>query len=292
MGRHIFDETVDALPIHRPFTSDDTVATRTGVQGASLYLASTPSSPTSRGFFGGTDWMSRGAAKSRVIADPEVDAIVLNLNKSDVTVEPPPIVYRNYRFLNGQGQIMKAGNLENGRQGTRVASCVSPATSMNATLPADSTCRLQVRPFKDDIESPFVHGERIIRTNASAEEIAQVRGSGHVVRVELCEGGGAKIHFVWDDLGEGDLAVDFRLTFVSGPTSPSDVILTWGGTRTNRMTVPSGLTDGGYYVANLFARDAAGNETGVPMQTGGFDVVIIPDASGPSAVSGLDYIER
>ena len=288
MSRRVVDQS-EILCIDRPFTSDETVGTRTGVQGASLYMASVADAFTSR-FMNGA-WMSRNALDSRHLQADDVDMIVTDMAARTTEVAAPKITYRNWRLLDAGVCLLDIGNLESANKGTRVDSCEDPATSMTVALPADSVVSLQVRPWKDDQESPFLHGVRVVRTGAASVETEQVQGEGYVVRVIQCEAGGGEVHFVWDEFGEGTSVTDFRLARISGPTTPSDVILTATGQRFYRLTIPSGLTDAGYYTFELTARLSTGEEKIIPLQGGGDQLGFTADSSGPGVVSGITYTE-
>ena len=237
----------------RPFTDDDTATTLSGVGGASLYVSSGPAGSL-----------------------------------------PPAIAARNYRTLTPGSQPAKLGNLVANTKTTRVATVTEPTAQFPAVaLDPDKAYRLQVRTWKDDVELPTIFGERLINTDSSTELETEITGAGYLIRTELCQGGGVKFWFAYNEAVEGLQPVDFVLSRQSGPTSPDDVVTKFYPRKRRYSVEVAGLQDAGAYVFRISARNGATTKLidNAPA-SGLYDIAVTADASGPPAVSSITWEER
>lgn len=151
---------------------------------------------------------------------------------------------------------------------------------------ASQTVWLQVRTHECDVENEQLAGWRKYTFDADGNIVAEILGSARLLRSERLAAGGWRFTFLYLRSPDGLQPLEFVLRRTAGPTSPTDVVVSYSaGVQETSISV-AGLTDAGSYTFKIFARNGA---TAKDLLTG---LAITADASGPPAVTGLSIAPR
>lgn len=195
---------------------------------------------------------------------------------------PDAIVYRPQtlagpRMLNGPrtapggGATAKTG---------RVGFAAHPATSVTWPIPAGlagQTLRVQLRTCENDIENETIWRTMLVDLDASRVEIPGFDGTGTLLSVEPRAAGVCRVRFRYDPSVSGLQPASFGYAFVSGGGVTAAIAPAYDP---RRQFYELDLTCATSTVVDVTA--IAGATTRVL-----FRATLVPDATGPSAPSGL-----
>lgn len=198
--------------------------------------------------------------------------------------DPPPIAYRHLRFTRGGGQALFRSH----RRKTEADSLVNqPATAATVAVVPGASYRLNVRPWRDDVENPQTYGEQVSLVDADGNTTPLIEGGGYVLQVQKRQAGGMRLTVIWNSPPSAPPQT-ITLDRISGPTSVASVSLSWSATQRAYVFVVSGLQDAGVYVFRITA--ARSGFTILAKAAFGAtetDVTFVADASGPGPVTAL-----
>lgn len=162
----------------------------------------------------------------------------------------------------------------------RVAFAVWPATTVSYAIPAalaGKTLRVQLRTCENDIENESVWRTMLVDLDGDRVEIPGFDGTGTLLSVEPRAAGVCRVRFRYDPSVSGLQPTSFGYTFVSGGGVTAAVAPTYDP---RRQYYELDLTCAASTVVDVTA--IAGATTRVL-----FRCTLVPDATGPTAPSGL-----
>lgn len=197
-------------------------------------------------------------------------------------------LYRNLHLLNSagarpllvQGTDFPIGET-NVSKTARIAS-TSGTAGAEVTLSPDlsayneSTIQLDLRHYKDHVESEVVH-PRKITIDASGDAENKIQGAYQAAGVQLRAGGVVRVRFWYLASSNGVAPETFSLSRTAGPTTPGDVSVNYEGSGLYEIDTAA-LSDASAYTFDVIASNATLSVT----RTLGA-VTFTADASGPAA---------
>lgn len=209
---------------------------------------------------------------------------------------PQSIRYRNNRIIDGGDWLTMGGwNLggTNVTKTTAIAIVAAPTatyTFSGGAGYADHIGYFQVRPHADNVETPSLTGVRRVVFDGDGDPDDHIRGNGRLLGVDLCDAGGLRFRFVFDEHPDGVQPIEFRLTKTSGPGTVGDVTLDFVAGLRNYSIELTGLQDAQAYVFELYAQN--GTVSKLLAGNNGTDIEATPDGSGPPVPTSLTASER
>jgi len=197
------------------------------------------------------------------------------------------VTYRNQRiatgnFIKGTTGIhdIAATNVQ---KSARVASASYSTADVAYALPAALASQdiiFDVRHFKDNVENNTTNFRTQTATlDSNRDEVTAIHGTATLLEVTPQVGGVVKIRFAYQPVNFGTQPTQFVLARTAGPTSPSDVTVSYGGGRVVTITT-SALSDSSTYTFKVTAKNGS---TTKDVLTG---ISVDADATGPVVPTG------
>lgn len=197
---------------------------------------------------------------------PDPDAIVYRLQ----TLAAPGMLHGSRTSPGGTGTA-KTG---------RVAFVAHPATTLSYSLPASlagKKVRVQLRTCESDIENESIWRTMLVDLDADRVEVVGFEGTGTLLSVEPRAGGVCRVRFRYEPSVSGLQPASFGYAFVSGGGVTAAIAPSYDP---RRQYYELDLTCTASTVVDVTA--IAGATTRVL-----FRCTLVPDATGPTAPSGL-----
>ena len=196
------------------------------------------------------------------------------------------VQYRRFRVRSSRPPIRGTGraNYSHWPKTLRRDFVADAAVAFNWALPATmfgQTIAVDVRRCENGIESEST-GFRVLNLAVSGggDGLPAIVGYAIALEAQPLAGGIVVLRWMWIPGLAGVAPTQFRVVRTSGPTSPTDLLVTYdGGRLVTAETVA--LNDSAPYLFNIVAENGAVTKTVLTAYA------VQADASGPPAVSGV-----
>lgn len=184
------------------------------------------------------------------------------------------IRYRNNRL----DTVTSLGTVRTSKT-NRVAFQAATSSTMTVGLSAyaGDAVRLQLRPCLDDVELLVSQGTRLLILNGSGTDVTGVAGSLVLLETQQRAGGDVRIRTRYTPSASGLQPTSFTATRTAGPTTPSNVVVSYSGGDVYLDFDFVGLSAASAYTFKIFATNGANN---YDMLTG---ITATADNAGPAA---------
>jgi hypothetical protein len=229
---------------------------------------------------------ARPFASAPLVAGPSgTGGAALYLTEDASGQNPDPIEFRRLRFVASGGISLR----RSARSKTTAVSLITePTKQFTRAVNANSTYRIQVRSWRDDVENPQFYGEQVLVVDAHGDSKPLLDGHGYVTEIQKRQSGGMRVTVTWVSENTATAPETLTLTRVSGPTSVADVVKQWSESNRQYVFTATGLQNAGSYVFRVVA--ARGSFTVRAKRSFGesaTDFTFVADGAGPRAVTGL-----
>jgi len=194
--------------------------------------------------------------------------------------------YRKTRVISGRLTPMRSRF-----RGTKTARVASQAGSgsleLSVNLPPslidNPRAAFDVRPYRDDCECE-VEAPQLVAVDSDGDETSHFSGRAVLITVETRVAGSVRL--AWRYIRGTGSPTRFRVSRVTGPTSPAAVTIGYGAPGVYEARF-NGLSAGAY-TFRIVAENANGSVT----QTLIDGIAVTPVVAGPAAVTGLSVEVR
>lgn len=192
------------------------------------------------------------------VSDPGASAIVYRNDRMDL-----PVSMRAFRTS----------------KTNRVAFQAAPTESFtfDVSAYAGQSLRLQLRTCLDDAECEVSQGTRLLTLNGSGNDVTGVAGSLVLLESEVRAGGDVRLRTRYTPSVSGVQPTSFTASRTAGPTTPSNVTVSYSGGDVYLDFDFTGLSSASAYTFKIFATASA---TDYDMLTG---INVTADTTGPTA---------
>ena len=234
--------------------------------------------------------MARAGFRKRVRASRPFAGEGASLYVASGSTDPgaDAIRYRNARAGTSRGLYLDVTTPGTDRaKTTRVASVSAPTAQIDYTIPAalyGKVLRLQVRTFADDVECEVIGGTRVITIDGSGEQSNDINGTAALTEIEIRDSGTVRLKFRYSAVLSGLQPETFTAHRTAGPSSPTDVAVSYVDGQSLYVIELTGLLDSSAYTYKLFATSGVVTKD---LITG---ISFTADASGPTAPTLVEAV--